>query len=132
MYTEMGRGDPATYGRMLQATEAYLRAAMTSGAYTAWMAETPEGRVIAGAGVAISAWPGSPDDPSGRRALVLNVYTEPEFRRRGIARRIMETVIVWCREEGLGSVSLHASDFGRALYESLGFRQTNEMRLYLK
>ena len=81
---------------------------------------------------AISPWPGSPDDPSGLRALVLNVYTEPEFRRRGIARRIMETAIGWCREQGLGSVSLHASDFGRALYESLGFRQTNEMRLYLK
>ena len=132
MYAEMGRGDAAAYGKMLEATEAYLRAAMPSGAYTAWMAETLEGRVIAGAGVAISPWPGSPDDPSGRRALVLNVYTEPEFRRRGIARRIMETAIAWCREQGLGSVSLHASDFGRALYETLGFRQTNEMRLYFK
>jgi GNAT superfamily N-acetyltransferase len=132
MYMDMGRGDPASYAKMLEATEAYLRAAMASGAYTAWMAETAEGRVIGGAGVAISPWPGSPDDPSGRRALVLNVYTEPEFRRRGIARRIMETAIAWCREQGLGSVSLHASDVGRTLYESLGFRQTNEMRLYLK
>jgi GNAT superfamily N-acetyltransferase len=132
MYMDMGRGDAASYGNMLQATEAYLRAAMPTGAYTAWTAETAEGRVIGGAGIAIYPWPGSPDDPSGRRALVLNVYTEPEFRRQGIARRMMETAIGWCRGQGLGSVSLHASDTGRALYESLGFRQTNEMRLYLK
>jgi GNAT superfamily N-acetyltransferase len=82
--------------------------------------------------VAVSDWPGSPDDPTGKRALVLNVYTEPEFRRQGIARRLMLAVIAWGRESGLRSLSLHASDFGRALYEELGFRQTNEMRLYLK
>jgi GNAT superfamily N-acetyltransferase len=132
MYTEMGRGDASTHGIMLEATEAYLRAAMPAGAYTGWMAETAKGRVIGGAGVAIYHWPGSPDDPTGRRALVLNVYTETEFRRQGIARTIMETAIDWCREQGLRSVSLHASDFGRALYESMGFRATNEMRLYLK
>ena len=44
----------------------------------------------------------------------------------------MVAVIAWCRDEGLRSLSLHASDFGRALYEELGFRPTNEMRLYLK
>jgi GNAT superfamily N-acetyltransferase len=81
--------------------------------------------------VALFAWPGSPDDTSGRRALVQNVYTEPEFRRQGLARQLMLAAISWCREQGLHSVSLHASDFGRPLYEDLGFHQTNEMRLNL-
>jgi GNAT superfamily N-acetyltransferase len=132
MFAEMGRGSAAEHIRMLETTETYLQRAMPAGRYIGWLAETAEGRVVAGAGVAIGDWPGSPDDPTGKRALVLNVYTEPEFRRQGIARRLMAAVIAWSRDEGLRSLSLHASDFGRALYEELGFRQTNEMRLYLK
>lgn len=132
MFAEMGRGNAAEHTRMLETTQAYLQRAMPSGTYVGWLAETTAGRVVAGAGVAIADWPGSPDDPTGKRALVLNVYTEPEFRRQGIARRLMLATIEWCRAEGLRSLSLHASDFGRALYEELGFRPTNEMRLYLK
>ena len=132
MYVDMGRGDAAQHATLLETTRAYLTNAMPAGAYVGWLAETPEGRVVAGAGVAIFAWPGSPDDTSGRRALVQNVYTEPEFRRQGLARQLMLVAISWCRGQGLSSVSLHASEFGRPLYEHLGFRQTNEMRLYLK
>ena len=132
MFAEMGRGNAAEHTRMLETTQTYLQQRDALGPYVGWLAETTAGRVVAGAGVAIADWPGSPDDPTGKRALVLNVYTEAEFRRRGIARRLMVAVIAWCRDEGLRSLSLHASDFGRALYEELGFRQTNEMRLYLK
>jgi predicted GNAT family acetyltransferase len=64
--------------------------------------------------------------------MIVNVYTEPDHRRRGLARRLMVTMLDWLRQEGYGTVSLHASDYGRALYESLGFRATNEMRLQLK
>jgi GNAT superfamily N-acetyltransferase len=66
-----------------------------------------------------------------RKAFVLNVYVKPEFRRRGIARDIMKTLLEWCREQGFDSVSLHASIEGRPLYEELGFRPTNEKRLSL-
>jgi len=59
------------------------------------------------------------------------MYTEPEYRRQGLARRLMEAMVAWCRAERMTSVYLHASDDGRALYESLGFTPTNEMRLVL-
>jgi GNAT superfamily N-acetyltransferase len=132
MYVDMGRGNAAEHATMLETTRTFLNNAMPSGAYVGWLAETAEGRVVAGAGLTIFAWPGSPDDATGRRALVQNVYTEPEFRRQGLARQLMVTAIAWCRDQGLRSVSLHASDFGRPLYEDLGFRQTNEMRLSLR
>jgi len=38
-------------------------------------------------------------------------------------------MLEWCREAGYKNVSLHASDEGRPLYESMGFVPTNEMRL---
>jgi GNAT superfamily N-acetyltransferase len=66
------------------------------------------------------------------RATILNVYTDPEYRRRGIARLLMETMIDWCKRKGLARVNLHASDAGRHLYESLGFEPSNEMRLKLR
>jgi GNAT superfamily N-acetyltransferase len=64
--------------------------------------------------------------------MIVNVYTEPAWRRHGLARGLMVAMLDWLRQEGYGTVSLHASDFGRPLYESLGFRSTNEMRLQLK
>jgi len=132
MFRDMGRDDEEAHRRMRISAEGFLREAMPRGRYRGWLAETGDGRVVAGAGITIVDWPGSPDDPAPRRAWVQNVYTEPEYRRTGLARRLMEAVIEWCREDGFVSVSLHASVFGRALYEQLGFRPTNEMRLWLR
>ena len=57
------------------------------------------------------------------------MFTEPEHRRRGLARRLVDTMVEYGRGAGLGSLYLHASLEGRALYESVGFEPTNEMRL---
>ena len=62
---------------------------------------------------------------------MLNVYTNPEHRGRGLARMLMEHILGWARAQGFATVELHASDEGRPLYEKLGFGQTNEMRLVL-
>ena len=59
------------------------------------------------------------------------MFTEPEHRRRGLARWIVETIVGWGREAGLPGVYLHASDEARPLYASLGFEPTSEMRLDL-
>jgi GNAT superfamily N-acetyltransferase len=65
----------------------------------------------------------------GRQGLIINVFTEPEWRRRGIAKLLMKEIIAWSHEKSLDDLVLHASDDGRALYEQLGFVLTNEMRL---
>src|SRR5262249_33244428 len=114
------------------ATRPWLRQALADGSYRAWLAQAPDRRVAAGGGVLISSWPARPEDFHTQRALILNVYTEPEFRRQGLARGVMLLIIQWLREQGLASVVLHASDEGRSLYESLGFEPTNEMRLWLR
>jgi ribosomal protein S18 acetylase RimI-like enzyme len=64
--------------------------------------------------------------------VILNVYTEPEFRHRGIARQIMLVILDAIKARGLRGVNLHASAEGRPLYEKLGFEATNEMRLKFK
>jgi len=67
-----------------------------------------------------------------RRGNILNVYTVDKFRRRGLARELMKTVVLWCREQCVDTMILHASPSGRIVYESMGFVPTNEMRLTLK
>ena len=87
--------------------------------------------MVAGGGVTILPFQSNPHDPGPRRAWIQNMYTEPEYRRRGLAREILRVIVAWCEEDGFRAVSLHASDEGRALYEAAGFRPTNEMRLAL-
>ena len=64
----------------------------------------------------------------GRHAIIVNVFTEPGWRRRGVAQLLLEQLIAWARTERLDRLVLHASDEGRALYEKMGFIRTNEMR----
>jgi GNAT superfamily N-acetyltransferase len=62
---------------------------------------------------------------------LLSMYTEKGFRRRGVARLIVETAIVWSKEHGYDRINLHASEMGKSLYEAFGFKPTNEMKLNL-
>jgi GNAT superfamily N-acetyltransferase len=129
MFRDMGEGTTDELDRMAAMTEPWLAQALSDGSYRGWLAEDNHGRVVGGGGVLLCPWPASPKDPLLRRAIILNVYTEPQFRHRGIARRLMKTILECLKEQAFVSVFLHASDEGRALYGQLGFKATNEMRL---
>src|SRR5215469_16085706 len=131
MYEDMHYTNAATLDTMCTLTAAYLQIAIPIGSFHAWLACSSE-RPVAGGAVLITPWPEHAYDLECRRATILNVYTDPEHRRRGIARRLMDTIITWCKQQGLARVTLHASDDGRHLYESLGFQDSNEMRLNLR
>lgn len=134
MYRDMGVVPDSEEERLFAASSAYFRIALESGEYLAWLAtptSSPE-IIVAGAGLIVRSMiprPGHEGAVEVREAQVVNVYTEPEWRRRGIAALLMQHVLDYTRASGIGRVSLHASDEGRALYESLGFTATNEMRL---
>lgn len=130
MCEDMNYTDADVLSAMVNVTADYLKKAIPEGSFRSWLA-CDNGRVVAGGAVVISPWPAHAYDLECRRATILNVYTEPEYRRRRIARQIMETMINWCKQEGFARVSLHASEHGRPLYESLGFEDSNEMRLNL-
>jgi GNAT superfamily N-acetyltransferase len=129
MFRDMGEGSVEELDRMVEVARPWLARALADGAYRHWLAVEASGRVAGGGGVLLSPWPANPFDPCTERAIILNVYTEAEFRRRGIARQVMQMILAWAEARGLRGVNLHASDEGRVLYEKLGFVQTNEMRL---
>jgi len=132
MFRDMSEGTEEQLDKMVEVARPWLFHALAAGSYHHWLAVDPTGRVAGGGGVLLSPWPANPLDSCTERAVILNVYTEPEFRRRGVARLVMNTILDWIRSRGLRAAHLHASAEGRHLYEKLGFEPTNEMRLWLK
>lgn len=64
--------------------------------------------------------------PNGKRAHVMNVYTNESYRRQGVAMHMMQKLMSLARERGVTSVSLDATLMGRGLYEKVGFSASDE------
>lgn len=131
MYIDMGDDDMQALDEMERASREVFGDALRNGTYRGWFVESA-GEVIAGGGVLLIPFQPSPRQPHPFRPFIVNVYTEPPYRRRGLARRLLQEMVAWCRGQGYWAVSLHAAEEGRPLYESLGFLPTNEMRLKLR
>lgn len=132
MFHEMGYHDEQILDAMCQAFRPWLEGKMRDNQYLAWFAVEADGTIAAGLGLWLMDWPPHMIGPGAPRGNILNVYTRPATRRMGLARALMETALAWCRANGVSAVILHASNEGRRLYESMGFRSTNEMRILLE
>lgn len=132
MFEDIGRIDSARATAMIDLLLPILRPMLASGEYTGWLIAAEDGAVVAGAGVQTRTLLPRPETDVPREALVVNVYVEPAYRRLGLARRLMEAILAWSREQRIERVSLHASVMGQPLYEALGFTRSNEFVLYVK
>ena len=127
MFVDAGRPDNQVMNRMAEAHTPWVAAMIAEGKYMGWLTET-EGKVIAGAGLLLLDWPPHPLDPvSTQRGYLLNVYVEPEYRRRKLASYLIEMALAEARRRRIRVVSLHSTAEGRPLYLANGFRPTNEM-----
>jgi GNAT superfamily N-acetyltransferase len=131
MFEDMGYRDVVALDRMTASSAALLGASLRERNYRGWLVELDGAGVVAGGGLISLEFQPHPVNAGSRRSWIVNMFTEPEHRRRGLARWIVETIVAWCRDSGLPGVYLHASDDGRGLYASLGFEPTSEMRLDL-
>lgn len=131
MFAEMRQLPAEQLDVMATAFGPWVAERLERGEYQGWFGVNEAGQVVAGAGVWLMDWPPHMLHLEPRRANILNVYVQPGFRRRGLARALTETALDWCRLNGVHMVILHASDAGRSIYEALGFKATNEMSLLL-
>ena len=130
MFQDMGYSDEAAMHAMSEKFRVWLLEHMDAGDYLAWLAIAEDGTIAAGTGLWLMDWPPHMIG-RGRRGNILNVYTQANFRRRGLARALMQATLDWCKQNGIDTIILHASSSGRSLYEQMGFATTNEMRLRL-
>jgi len=141
MFRDMGELPDELRDPLVKASTAYFARAIPEGSYVAWLAQNRDapappapGEIVGGAGLQLRELLPRPHPERtrlmrGPQALILNVFTERSWRRRGVAEALMRELLAWCRDNGVESVVLHASNEGRPLYEKLGFTATNEMRL---
>jgi GNAT superfamily N-acetyltransferase len=137
MWREMGRLTDEVEPDVIRDAVAFFARAVPDGTFRGWLAAPaahPD-EIVAGAGFllrpiipTIRLRAGRAVSTTAPQALVVNVYTAPAWRRRGLGRLLMQHVLDGARAAGASSVVLHASDAGRPLYEGMGFVGTNEMR----
>ncbi len=129
MFAAMRAADESVLAALENASAPWTERMIREGRYLGWIT-SEDGKAVASAGMVILDWPPHPLDPEGTlRGYLLNVFVEPSHRRRGLARGLVQLCLDEARRRKIRVVTLHASDAGRPLYESLGFEMTNEMRL---
>ena len=126
MFVDAGRADNSALRRVTDAFEAWVAPMMREDKYMGWFTLI-DGKIVGGAGLMILDWPPHPLDPGPHRGYLLNVYVEPEFRRKRIASNLIEMALAEARRRKIRVVSLHTTEEARRMYESSGFRRTNEM-----
>jgi GNAT superfamily N-acetyltransferase len=134
MFQDMGDVSGDAFEILRTKARLRLKEWLESGDYIGWLAspaDKPE-TVVGGAGVQLQPILPRPLNAStsgeGRQGTIVNVFTEPQWRRRGIAGQLVKEIITWSKRDQIERLLLHASDDGRSVYERLRFTAGNEMR----
>lgn len=105
----------------LQAYAEWLAPKIADFSYIGYIAYEGD-NVIAGAGAVLLDWGPTRGGGSSMRSRIVNVFTQPEWRRKGIAHDLLTAVMSECRERDIHQFCLGATPLATSLYESLGFK----------
>ena len=128
MFADNDLAAEAVYDVMDVAFEPWVRERLADGRYVGLFLEEDE-TLLAACGIFFMDFPPHHLDPSPVRAYLLNFYTAPEARGRGLATQLLQHAVDECRNRNVRVITLHASKFGKPIYEKFGFTQNNEMIL---
>ncbi len=105
----------------------YYNKALRNGTHIAYLV-FDKSRVIGAGGVSFFQVMPTYHNPSGKKAYIMNMYTSPEYRRRGIAYKVLDMLVKDAKSMGISAISLEATVMGLPLYEKYGFtKMKNEM-----
>ncbi len=109
----------------------YYEKALADGTHTALLV-FDHGLFVGAGGISYYRVMPTYHNPTGRKAYIMNMYTRPEYRRKGIAFQTLDLLVLDARKKGITAVSLEATAAGRPLYEKYGFSgMKDEMELIL-
>ncbi len=107
--------------------EQYFTQHLEQGKYINWLAIDND-RIVGTGGICFYSIPPNFFNPTGDKAYILNVYTLPAYRRKGISKKIFSNLMNEAEARGVLQLSLHATPDGAPLYQQFGFRpKDNEM-----
>ena len=114
---------------LVPALNEYYTRHMVDGRFVSWLA-LDEGNIIGTSGMSFVEKPPYFGCPSGKIGLLSSMYTDLEYRRRGIAKELLSRVIDDAREYGCGTIQITASDMGVKLYTDFGFVHNGNFMQY--
>lgn len=107
----------------------YYHRHMADGTFVSWLAMDGD-KIIGTSGMSFVEKPPYFTCPSGKLGLLSSMYTNPEYRRMGIARELLDRVVNEARKYGCGAIHITASDMGVKLYSAYGFKHNGNFMMY--
>lgn len=107
----------------------YYMRHMKDGTFVSWIAED-EGKIIGTSGMSFVEKPPYFGCPSGKMRLLSSMFTNPAYRRKGIAKELLHRVVEEAKNYGCGTVQITASDMGVKLYTAYGFTHNGNFMQY--
>ena len=104
---------------------AYYRRALESGEHIAYLVYD-NGKFIGAGGLSFYQVMPTYHNPTGKKAYIMNMYTNPAYRRKGIAYQTLNLLVADAKNKGIDAISLEATEMGRPLYEKFGFTGMND------
>ena len=127
-YTAEGREVPKNVD-LAAALKAYYEKHMTEETFVSWLALDGE-RIIGTSGMSFVEKPPYFTCPTGRLGLLSSMFTDPDYRRMGIAQDLLNRVVNEARDYSCGAVWITASDMGVKLYTAYGFEHNGNFMQY--
>lgn len=107
----------------------YYNRHISDGTFVSWLA-TEDDVIIGTSGISIVEKPPYFGCPSGKIGLLSSMYTNPDYRRKGIAKELLNRIVSEARQQECGTIQITASDMGVKLYTSYGFVRNKNFMQY--
>ena len=127
-YTSVGKKPPENVDLKSSLMDFYKRN-LAAGTYVSWLAFDGD-KIIGTSGMSFAEKPPYFSCPTGRLGILSSMYTDPNYRRMGIASNLLDRVVKEARDYGCGTIYITASDVGVKLYESYGFKHNGNFLQY--
>ena len=114
---------------LVPALRDYYECHLANDTFVSWLAMDGE-KMVGTSGMSIVEKPPYFGCPNGKIGLLSSMYTEPSYRRMGIAKTLLRKVVDEAKERGCGTVQITASDMGVMLYTDFGFVKNNNFMQY--
>ena len=127
-YTSEGKTVPENINLDKALKDFYTRN-LAAGTYVSWLAFDGD-KIVGTSGMSFTEKPPYFTCTTGKLGILSSMYTDPDYRRKGIATELLDRVVKEAKDHGCGTIYITASDMGVKLYESYGFKHNGNFMQY--
>ncbi|SCY02333.1 Acetyltransferase (GNAT) family protein [Lachnospiraceae bacterium XPB1003] len=127
-YTSEGKTVPENINLDKALKDFYTRN-LAAGTYVSWLAFDGD-KIVGTSGMSFAEKPPYFTCTTGKLGILSSMYTDPDYRRKGIATELLDRVVKEAKDHGCGTIYITASDMGVKLYESYGFKHNGNFMQY--